>query len=95
MSLTVVLGLLMLLCPQEHFLGATRQGQHQHFLPCCVTMMWEQQLFGWSQINSGDHSQLWLFLPALPTVRLVGSQMGPGKGCFPEEGDARGENQSW
>lgn len=95
MSLTVVLGLLMLLCPQEHFLGATRQWQQQDFLPCCVTMTQEQQLVGWSQRNSGDHSQLWLFFPALPTVRLAGRQMGQGKGCFPEERDAREEDQSW
>lgn len=31
-SLTVVLGLLALLCPQEHFLGAMRQWQHQHLV---------------------------------------------------------------
>lgn len=45
--------------------------------------------------NSGDRSQLWLFFPALPTVSLVGRQVGQGKGCFPEERDARGEDQSW
>lgn len=48
-SLNLFVSLLLPLCPKEHFLGATRQRQHQGFLPHCVTMTWEQQLLHWSQ----------------------------------------------
>lgn len=91
-SLTLFLGLLPL---EDHFLGATRQWQHQHFLPCCHHDVGTGVIRLGTERNSSDRSQSWLFSPAVPTVSLAGRDMGQEKESFPEEGDARREDQSW